>query len=450
MEKETYKTAKLILERFDPDSKKKDELESTLAAGSPVTPRPGQELRQRNTAAQRSAAVATPVTPAARPPLAPGATPTGQLATSAPGGPPERNLPVAGQQGLARRPVSPGPPLPGMDIFLWCSGKLDTSHHLLEGFYYLFQSKNNLSVLSLMLGLHPPGPPLARPILPRERSSMDRIIEYLVGDGPQNRYALICQQCFSHNGMALKEEFEYIAFRCAYCYFLNPARRTRPQAPRLPEFNIERRARSSSPTEEVAAGAETSDTQPKPEEDKQEDVLADLEPQSEEMPTEPAEETESAHEPGASEYVWRKKNAALQHQNLILTVKHGGGSIMVWGCFAASGPGWLAIIEGPMHSKLYQDILQQNVRESVCDLKLKRSWVLRHDNDPKQAVEARHPKNIHELKQFCIEEWAKIPPNHCAGLIRSYRKLLVEVIASSYKLLNIKGSHTFPSMTLIV
>ncbi|XP_015214556.2 endoplasmic reticulum junction formation protein lunapark-A isoform X2 [Lepisosteus oculatus] len=300
MEKETYKTAKLILERFDPDSKKKNELESTLAAGSPVTPRPGQELRQRNTAAQRSAAVATPVTPAARPPLAPGATPTGQLATSAPGGPPERNLPVAGQQGLARRPVSPGPPLPGM-------------------------------------GLHPPGPPLARPILPRERSSMDRIIEYLVGDGPQNRYALICQQCFSHNGMALKEEFEYTAFRCAYCYFLNPARRTRPQAPRLPEFNIERRVRSSSPTEEVAAGAETSDTQPKPagnreglqkgvpsvslatapwskvhsfntnsvhhqeEEDKQEDVLADLEPQSEEMPAEPAEETESAHEPGASE-----------------------------------------------------------------------------------------------------------------------------------------------------
>uniref|UniRef100_W5MK00 Endoplasmic reticulum junction formation protein lunapark n=1 Tax=Lepisosteus oculatus TaxID=7918 RepID=W5MK00_LEPOC len=268
MEKETYKTAKLILERFDPDSKKKNELESTLAAGSPVTPRPGQELRQRNTAAQRSAAVATPVTPAARPPLAPGATPTGQLATSAPGGPPERNLPVAGQQGLARRPVSPGPPLPGM-------------------------------------GLHPPGPPLARPILPRERSSMDRIIEYLVGDGPQNRYALICQQCFSHNGMALKEEFEYTAFRCAYCYFLNPARRTRPQAPRLPEFNIERRVRSSSPTEEVAAGAETSDTQPKPEEGKQEDVLADLEPQSEEMPAEPAEETESAHEPGASELIFR-------------------------------------------------------------------------------------------------------------------------------------------------
>lgn len=38
-----------------------------------------------------------------------------------------------------------------------------------------------------LLGLHPPGPPLARPILPRERGALDRIVEYLVGDGPQNR-----------------------------------------------------------------------------------------------------------------------------------------------------------------------------------------------------------------------------------------------------------------------
>ncbi|MBW01369.1 Protein lunapark, partial [Eschrichtius robustus] len=29
-------------------------------------------------------------------------------------------------------------------------------------------------------------------------------------------------------------------FRCAYCFFLNPARKTRPQAPRLPEFSFEK------------------------------------------------------------------------------------------------------------------------------------------------------------------------------------------------------------------
>jgi hypothetical protein len=34
------------------------------------------------------------------------------------------------------------------------------------------------------------------------------------------------------------------------------------------------------------------------------------------------------------------------HINLIPTVKYGGGSIMVWGCFAASGPGQLAITDG--------------------------------------------------------------------------------------------------------
>ncbi|XP_051786646.1 endoplasmic reticulum junction formation protein lunapark-A isoform X2 [Erpetoichthys calabaricus] len=176
MEKETYKTAKLILERFDPDSKKKNELEQIPVTGAALTPRPGQELRQRNTS-QRNPAASTPV-------------------------------PANPSHGVAL-PVVPGTP----------SGQMTTSAP----------------------GRHPPGPPLARPILPRERGAMDRVIEFLVGDGPQNRYALICQQCFSHNGMALKEEYEYIAFRCAYCFFLNPARKMRPQAPRLPDFSFEKK-----------------------------------------------------------------------------------------------------------------------------------------------------------------------------------------------------------------
>lgn len=78
-----------------------------------------------------------------------------------------------------------------------------------------------------------PGPPLPRPVLPRERGYLDKFVEFLVGDGPANRYALICRQCESHNGMALREEFEYIAFRCCYCYYWNPARKQRPVAPRL-------------------------------------------------------------------------------------------------------------------------------------------------------------------------------------------------------------------------
>uniref|UniRef100_A0A8D3AWP9 Endoplasmic reticulum junction formation protein lunapark n=1 Tax=Scophthalmus maximus TaxID=52904 RepID=A0A8D3AWP9_SCOMX len=213
METETYKNAKMILERFDPDSKKKMELEST-PVGPQMTPRPGQELRQRNVIPKTPTVVAAanPASgAAARPPLASGPTYPGRSSHSAPGGPPERSLSaMAAQQSLMRRPVTPGTPVSGV-------------------------------------GMHPPGPPLARPVLPRERGAMDRVIEYLVGDGPQNRYALVCQQCLSHNGMALREEFEYIAFRCAYCYFLNPARRTRPQAPSLPVVTGELTMSSEAP-----------------------------------------------------------------------------------------------------------------------------------------------------------------------------------------------------------
>ncbi|KAM6332339.1 endoplasmic reticulum junction formation protein lunapark [Podargus strigoides] len=212
MEKETYKTAKLILERFDPDSSAK-ETELPSAATS-ATPRPGQEIRQRTTT-QRNTSTPLPATPKQGSPksLVP-ASPNLQRDTSTLSGfTPERTaVPSLQSNVLPRRPGSPATSVPGM-------------------------------------GLHPPGPPLARPILPRERGVVDRVIEYLVGDGPQNRYALICQQCFSHNGMALKEEFEYVAFRCAYCFFLNPARKTRPQAPRLPDFSFEKRQSTELPSE---------------------------------------------------------------------------------------------------------------------------------------------------------------------------------------------------------
>ncbi|KAK3552156.1 hypothetical protein QTP86_003113 [Hemibagrus guttatus] len=153
-----------------------------------------------------------------------------------------------------------------------------------------------------------------------------------------------------------------------------------------------------------------------------------------------------------------KSNTAFQKKNIIPTVKYGGGSVMVWDGFAASGPGRLAVINGTMNSAVYQKILKENVRPSVCDLKLKRTWVLQQDNDPKhtskstsewlkknkmktlecpsqspdlspiemlwhdlkKVVHARKPSNVAELQQFCKDEWAKIPPQCCNRLIASY------------------------------
>lgn len=81
------------------------------------------------------------------------------------------------------------------------------------------------------MGMQPPR--MSRPLLPNDRSVVEKLVDYVVGDGPSNRYALICSNCKSHNGMALKDEFEYIAFYCCYCRFPNPARKERPFAPRL-------------------------------------------------------------------------------------------------------------------------------------------------------------------------------------------------------------------------
>ncbi len=77
-----------------------------------------------------------------------------------------------------------------------------------------------------------------------------------------------------------------------------------------------------------------------------------------------------------------------------------------------------------MNSALFQKILNEIVRPSVCELKLKGTWVTQQD------IHAQKPSNVAELKLFCTEEWAKIPPQRCERLIASYCKRLIAVIAA--------------------
>jgi len=109
-------------------------------------------------------------------------------------------------------------------------------------------------------GPHPgmPRPATPAPILPRDRSIVDKVAEYFVGDGPSNRYALICKQCAGHNGMALAEEFMFIAYKCCYCGMLNPARKQRLQAPKLekPKQTLSRENSMSSLNQTQSSGAE--------------------------------------------------------------------------------------------------------------------------------------------------------------------------------------------------
>lgn len=159
--------------------------------------------------------------------------------------------------------------------------------------------------------------------------------------------------------------------------------------------------------------------------------------------------------------VWRKPNQAYQPKNTVPTVKHGGGNIMLWGCFSAHGTGRLHIIEGRMDGAMYRNILDKNLFASAKSLKMKRGWVFQQDNDPKHTandtkkwfenkkikllkwpsqspdlnpienlwrvlkirVHARQPTNLNDLKAICVEEWSKIPTDECSKLLRSdYRQ----------------------------
>lgn len=84
--------------------------------------------------------------------------------------------------------------------------------------------------------------------------------------------------------------------------------------------------------------------------------------------------------------VWRKPNTELNPKHLRATVKHGGGSVMVWGCFSAAGPGKLVFIEGNMNKMSYLQILKDKKKESVEKLDIQGSFKFYQDNDPKHTA----------------------------------------------------------------
>jgi hypothetical protein len=50
--------------------------------------------------------------------------------------------------------------------------------------------------------------------------------------------------------------------------------------------------------------------------------------------------------------------------------KHGGGSIVFWGCFSAARTGRLVRIEAKMNRARYREILDENLLQSAPELRL--------------------------------------------------------------------------------
>ena len=80
----------------------------------------------------------------------------------------------------------------------------------------------------------------------------------------------------------------------------------------------------------------------------------------------------------AKRHVWRKPAT-------IPTMKHGGGSIMLWGCFSVAGTGRLVRIEAKKNGEKYREILV-NLLQSAQDLRLRRRSTFQQDNDSKHTA----------------------------------------------------------------
>lgn len=90
------------------------------------------------------------------------------------------------------------------------------------------------------------------------------------------------------------------------------------------------------------------------------------------------------------------------------TVKHGGGSIMVWGSFSYYGVGPLYRIQNIMKSADYTEILK-NTMLPYAEENMPLKWVFQQDNDPKHT--AKYTKKWFQDNKINVLEWPAQSPD---------------------------------------
>jgi len=166
--------------------------------------------------------------------------------------------------------------------------------------------------------------------------------------------------------------------------------------------------------------------------------------------------------------VWRQPKEKYDIECLVPTFKHGGGGIMVWGCFVNNLLGPLVVIEGNINAKSYIDLLNQHLLPFLSNLERPNEYTFQDDNatvhrarvvtkwkeenllsslswpaqspdlNPiehawdklERAVRTRklHPRTIEELSIYLKEEWLKIDPNYLQKLVESVPRRVEAVI----------------------
>lgn len=176
-------------------------------------------------------------------------------------------------------------------------------------------------------------------------------------------------------------------------------------------------------------------------------------------------------------YVWRKPKEAFDQDCLFPTVKHGGGSIMIWGAISWKSIGPIISLHGRINSQDYLGILSNQLHPMVRELfpegdaifqddnapihtaKVVKAWHQEHTSEvehliwPPQSpdlniiehlwciletqVRSRYPPptSLRELEAVLVEEWIKIPLETIQNLYESIPNRIQAVI-------NAKGGPT--------
>jgi transposase len=109
-------------------------------------------------------------------------------------------------------------------------------------------------------------------------------------------------------------------------------------------------------------------------------------------------------------WCWKKPSEQLQPRHVQATVKHGGGSLMVWGCMTAQGPGFLTKIVDRLDSELYCNILEDELQSTVEWYELEwKDVIFQHDNDPKHT--AKRTQEWLQDHQIQVLQWPAQSPD---------------------------------------